>query len=158
MKQALGQANLPSRVAIGAPSSPGLRPHHAGEGNEPTRPWADPRPQLARLATPALVIKGSCDYLSWATGVDYRHALANAKLVYLHRAGHNAYQDQPAAFLATVRAFLTGRPLAIAPWTGTGVPSDYEGPDGHPIAGPVGSGPATLLAAMAGGLAPSSWR
>jgi proline iminopeptidase len=94
------------------------------------RPWADPRPQLARLSTPALVIKGSCDYLSWATGVAYRQALPAAQLVYLRRAGHNAYQDQPAAFLEVVRAFLTGRPLPIAPWTG-GVPADFEGPPGE---------------------------
>jgi proline iminopeptidase len=92
------------------------------------RPWADPRPALARLATPALVIKGSCDYLSWASGLAYRQALPNARLVYLHHAGHNAYQDQPAAFLAVVRAFLTGRPLPIAPWSGSGVPADFEGP------------------------------
>jgi len=95
------------------------------------RPWADPRPQLARQATPALVIKGSCDYLSWALGVHYRQALPNAELVYLHRAGHNAYQDQPAAYLAVVRAFLTGRPLPIAPQSGDGVPADYEGPEGQ---------------------------
>jgi proline iminopeptidase len=100
------------------------------------RPWADPRSQLARLPTPALVIKASCDYLSWATGVDYRQALPNAQLVYLHRAGHNAYQDQPAAFLAVVRAFLTGRPLPIPPQSGSGVPADYEGPEGHaPVPG-----------------------
>jgi proline iminopeptidase len=96
------------------------------------RPWADPRPVLARLATPALVVKGSCDYLSWASGVDYWQALPNAELVYLHRAGHNAYQDQPGAFLAVVRAFLTGRPLPIAPQSGSGLPADYEGPEGHP--------------------------
>jgi proline iminopeptidase len=95
------------------------------------RPWADPRPQLARLATPALVLKGSCDYLSWASGLAYRQALLNARLVYLQHAGHNAYQDQPALFLAVVRAFLTGRPLPIPPWTGSGVPADYEGPGGH---------------------------
>ena len=51
------------------------------------RPWADPRPGLA-----------------------YRHALANARLLYLDHAGHNAYQDQPAAYLAAVRSFLAGRP------------------------------------------------
>ena len=27
----------------------------------PARPWADPRPRLAGLATPALVIKGACE-------------------------------------------------------------------------------------------------
>jgi pimeloyl-ACP methyl ester carboxylesterase len=88
---------------------------------------ADPRPQLAHLATPALVLKGSCDYLSWASGLAYRQALPNARLVYLHHAGHNAYQDQPAAYLAVVRAFLTGQPLPIAPWTGSGAPADYQG-------------------------------
>jgi proline iminopeptidase len=92
------------------------------------RPWADPRPQLAHNPTPALVIKGSCDYLSWASGIHYQQALPNAKLVYLRRAGHNLYQDQPVAFLAVVRAFVTGRPLPITTWSGSGVPADYEGP------------------------------
>ncbi len=101
------------------------------------RPWADPRPALARLPTPALVLKGSCDYLSWATATDYRQALPQARLVYLRRAGHNAYQDRPALFLAVVRAFLTGRPLPIPPWS-DGVPADYEGPAGHPPACPDG--------------------
>jgi proline iminopeptidase len=91
------------------------------------RPWADPRPALAHLATPALIIKGSCDYLSWKSGTAYRQALPNAELVYLHHAGHNAYQDQPGLFLTVVRAFLTGQPLPIPPWTG-GVPADYQGP------------------------------
>jgi proline iminopeptidase len=92
------------------------------------RPFTDPRPALAHLATPALVIKGSCDYLSWSSGLAYRQALPGARLVYLRRAGHNAYQDQPAAFLAVVRAFLAGRPPPVPAWTGDGVPDDYEGP------------------------------
>jgi hypothetical protein len=58
----------------------------------------------------------------------YLQALPNAKLVDLHQAGHNADQDQPVAFLATVRAFLAGRPLPIAPWTASGVPADDQGP------------------------------
>ncbi|HZD02229.1 MAG TPA: alpha/beta fold hydrolase [Actinomycetes bacterium] len=90
------------------------------------RPWADPRPALARLQTPALVLKGSCDHLSWATGVDYRQALPNARLVSQHHAGHNAYQDQPALFSAVVRAFLAGRSLLVLPWMGSDVPADYE--------------------------------
>jgi hypothetical protein len=52
--------------------------------------------------------------------------------VYLRRAGHNLYQDQPAAFQAVVRAFFTGRPLPVAAWSGSAVPTDYEGPAGHP--------------------------
>jgi hypothetical protein len=81
--------------------------------------WADPWPALAGLATPALVLKGSCDYLSWGTAIDYRHALPQARLVYLHHAGHNAYRDQPARFLAVVRAFLTGRPSPFRPGPAT---------------------------------------
>jgi pimeloyl-ACP methyl ester carboxylesterase len=91
-------------------------------------PLPDPRPALAHLATPALVIKGSCDYLSWSSGLAYRQVLPNARLVYLHHAGHNAYQDRPAEFLATVRAFLAGRPLPVPAWTGDDAPADYEGP------------------------------
>jgi proline iminopeptidase len=92
------------------------------------RPWADPRPALARLRVPALVVKGSCDYLSWSSGLAYVRAVPGSSLAYLHHAGHNSYQDQPAAFLATVRAFLAGRPLPEGTPTGTAVPADYEGP------------------------------
>jgi proline iminopeptidase len=92
------------------------------------RPWADPRPALSRLHTPALVVKGSCDYLSWSSGLAYLRAVPGSRLAYLHHAGHNSYQDQPAAFLATVRAFLAGRPLPEPARTATAVPADYEGP------------------------------
>ena len=54
-------------------------------------------------------------------------ATVTARLVYLRQAGHNAYQDQPADFLAVVRAFLAGRPSPVPAWTGDGVPDDYEG-------------------------------
>ena len=47
--------------------------------------------------------------------------MPGARLVYLRQAGHNAYQDQPAAFLA-------GRPSPVPDWNGSGVPPDYEGP------------------------------
>jgi proline iminopeptidase len=92
------------------------------------RPWADPRPALAHLHLPALVVKGSCDDLSWASGLADRQALAGARLVYLHHAGHNTYQDQPAAFLAVLRAFLTDRPLPTPPLTTDSAPADYQGP------------------------------
>jgi len=93
-----------------------------------SEPAADPRPALAQQSTPALVIKGSCDYLSWSSAIAYRDALPNGQLIYLHAAGHNAYQDQPDQFLAALRAFLTGQPLPIAPWVGSALPGDYEGP------------------------------
>jgi proline iminopeptidase len=88
----------------------------------------DPRRALGRLRTPALIIKGSCDYAPWSSALDYRAALPTAQLVYLRGAGHQAYGDQPASYLAVVRAFLTGKQLPIAPYAGDAVPRDYEGP------------------------------
>jgi proline iminopeptidase len=91
-------------------------------------PPADVRPALSRLSTPALVLKGSCDYLSWSSALTYRSSLRGSQLVYLRGAGHNAYQDRPRIFLHVVRAFLTGRPLPVAPRATDLPPSDYEGP------------------------------
>jgi proline iminopeptidase len=122
----------PALHCRGAPAGPAL--HGLGfysyqfPQSAAARPWADPRPRLVGLATPALVVKGACDYLSWSSGLAYRQALPNAELVYLPQAGHNAYQDQPAAYLATVRAFLTGRSLPVPARTTGEVPADYEGP------------------------------
>jgi proline iminopeptidase len=84
-----------------------------------------PRPDLVHgltgVTTPALVIKGECDYLNWTSAVDYVRALPNARLVYLPGAGHNAYQDVPDRFLANVSAFLRG-----------GVPADARPADMRP--------------------------
>lgn len=91
-------------------------------------PPPDLRPALAGLPTPALILKGSCDYLSWSSAADYRRALPNSALLYLESAGHNTYQDRPAEVLAAIRAFLTGRPLPEAPYTGNSAPADYAGP------------------------------
>jgi proline iminopeptidase len=89
---------------------------------------ADPRRRLAGLRVPTLILKGSCDYLSWASAVEYRRVLPNGELVYLPGAGHNLYQDRPADVLATIRAFLTGAPPPIPPYPATAVPHGYQGP------------------------------
>ena len=57
-----------------------------------------PPTPAGRPGHPGPVVKGACDYLSWSSGLAYRQALPNAELVYLRQAGHNAYQDQPAAY------------------------------------------------------------
>lgn len=76
----------------------------------------DLRPALRGNLTPALVIKGACDYLSWQSAISYTSTFSNPSLVYLH-AGHNAYQDAPSQYLDAVRAFLAGlpQPAAIVP-------------------------------------------
>ncbi|TQS21196.1 alpha/beta hydrolase [Microbispora sp. KK1-11] len=89
-------------------------------------PLPDLRSALAATTTPALVLKGSCDYLSWSSAAEYRHVLRGAELVYLRHAGHDAYQDQPGLYMASLRAFLAGRP--VPEYEGDEPPADYEGP------------------------------
>ena len=88
----------------------------------------DPRPAIAGLDTPTLVVKGSCDYLSWSSAVDYTRALPQSRLLYLPAAGHNVQHDQAETVRQVVAAFLEGRPLPVAPVEGDRVPPDYAGP------------------------------
>jgi proline iminopeptidase len=83
---------------------------------------------LAGRDVPALVIKGRCDYLSWSSAVEYLRALPGARLLYLRGSGHNAYQDEPARYMAGVRAFLLGRALPERPYEGLRMLDGYEGP------------------------------
>jgi proline iminopeptidase len=91
-------------------------------------PHEDFLPDLAGREIPTLVIKGSCDYLSWSSAVEYLGALPNTRLLYLDGSGHNSYQDQPGRYMAGVRAFLLGHPLPEPPYEGRRMPEDYEGP------------------------------
>ena len=88
----------------------------------------DPHSALHSAAVPALVLKPSCDYLSWATALDYRDTMPNARLVYLDGAGHQAYQERPGPWFATVGAFLLDRPLPVPAYVGSAPPASFEGP------------------------------
>lgn len=90
--------------------------------------WRDPHAALRHLNTPALVIKGQCDYLSWSSAIDYRTTLPHTRLVHLPDAGHRAYAERPTAFFATVNAFLTGHAPPIPPYRATAPPPGYRGP------------------------------
>ncbi len=90
-------------------------------------PGRDPRAALRTDRTPALVLKGSCDYVAWPYAREYRDTLPNAALVYLPGAGHKAYYDQPGAYLAALRAFLRDQPLPTPPYTDAEPPPDYTG-------------------------------
>jgi proline iminopeptidase len=88
---------------------------------------ADYRADLGRFTIPTLVIKGSCDYLRWDSALEYLDAFSKgpSRLVYLRRAGHNAYQDEPEGFMANVRAFLRDLPPPDE-YRGRKAPEDYE--------------------------------
>ncbi|GAA1747613.1 hypothetical protein GCM10009734_64170 [Nonomuraea bangladeshensis] len=91
-------------------------------------PPSDPRPALAGLPTPTLIVKDSCDYLSWRSAVTYRDLLPNSRLIYLVGAGHNVYQGGHAMVPKAITAFLADRPLPLPPYTADTPPADYEGP------------------------------
>lgn len=124
-----------SGSALHCPGAGGPRPAVHGSGfyrlqypqSATAPPRVDPRPRLRGLPIPTLVLKGSCDYLSWRSAAGVREVLPRSTLVYLRGAGHNAYQDRPDDVLAAIRAFLTGRPAPVPPYAGTAVPADYEG-------------------------------
>jgi proline iminopeptidase len=92
------------------------------------KPHSDFLPDLARRTSPTLLIKGRCDYLSWSSAQEYREAIPDARLLYLKRSGHNAYQDEPRRYMAEVRAFLLDRPLPQHPYQGHRMPEEYQGP------------------------------
>ncbi|TDD93038.1 alpha/beta fold hydrolase [Actinomadura rubrisoli] len=75
----------------------------------------DPRPALRGTATPALVLRGECDYKKPELAREYRDTLPGAKLVQVRGAGHVIEAEQPAFYRAAVTAFLTGRPLPPSP-------------------------------------------
>lgn len=91
-------------------------------------PTPDLRPLLAAARTPALIIKGQCDYLSWSSADTYLRALPNARLVYLNNAGHNAYQDAPERYLDVLSDFLRDKRSAARQPVPATAPPGYQGP------------------------------
>ncbi len=82
---------------------------------------------LRSYKIPTLVFKGSCDYLTWASAIDYLNAFREgpAQLVYLSGAGHPVYQDMPYEFELNLKAFLNGQPVPDR-YPDKNVPADYE--------------------------------
>jgi proline iminopeptidase len=74
-------------------------------------PGPDLRAALAGTDVPALVVKGQCDYLDWASATGYLDVFGDSRLVYLPGTGHDLYVDAPAAVVGAVRAFLAGEPV-----------------------------------------------
>jgi proline iminopeptidase len=137
-----GDATMDARFRrLSAAASPGLTCAGKGTGGGDVgfyvnasmlRPsvtrGTDPHAALRQVHTPALIVKGSCDYLSWSSAIDYRETLPDAQLVYLTGAGHAVYAERPDVFFAEVDAFLSGRPLPVPARASTAVPPDYRGP------------------------------
>jgi pimeloyl-ACP methyl ester carboxylesterase len=90
----------------------------------------NPRTRLSSNHTPTLILTGACNYIKWAVTWQYKATLPNSTLLYFPHAGHVIYLDQPALYLASIRAFLLGTPLPLPPWTTAQPPDTLEGPAG----------------------------
>lgn len=91
---------------------------------------ANPRLLLASNHTPTLILTGACNYVPWAVTWQYKTTLPNSTLLYFTHAGHVIYLDQPALYLASIRAFLLGTPLPLPPWTTAQPPKTLAEPPG----------------------------
>lgn len=84
----------------------------------------DRRDQMSQNQTPALVLRGECDYLRWEVTREWRDVLPNARLVYIEGAGHLMQLDKPEEYLEAVRAFLLEEPLPQEPYTKDASPGE----------------------------------
>jgi proline iminopeptidase len=90
----------------------------------------NPRTRLSSNHTPTLILTGACNYIKWAVTWQYKATLPNSTLLYFPHAGHVIYLEQPALYLASIRAFLLGTPLPLHPWTTARPPDTLEAPTG----------------------------
>jgi pimeloyl-ACP methyl ester carboxylesterase len=85
-------------------------------------PAADPHSSLRNNRTPAILLFGECNYLSWAGAVDYRATFPNLNIYYFPRAGHYIQFEQPDLMRRVILAFLLDQPDAIPPYRGDADP------------------------------------
>ncbi len=71
----------------------------------------DPRPALRAVHVPALILRGSCDFMKPEVTAEYRSTLPDSELVLVDGAGHDISAGRPALYTALLTAFLLDRPL-----------------------------------------------
>ncbi|WP_157429905.1 alpha/beta hydrolase [Actinomadura oligospora] len=120
---------LVGKDTTSCPGTPPRTPHENRQGfyvNQVTskdfHKVPDPRPALRRVRTPALIMRGECDFIKWEATRDYRQTLPNSTLVMVKGAGHAIAGDQPAAYTDLLRAFLLGRRLPLPAYTSPDAP------------------------------------
>lgn len=109
---------------------PTNKPSRSGGGNyyanllilQSLRKAHDPRPNLASNQTPALILRGECDYIPWDSTYTYKQTLPNSSLVIIPKAGHALTEAQPEVVLSSIRAFLMDQELPVSPYTSSQPP------------------------------------
>jgi len=74
----------------------------------------DPRPVLASIETPVLILRGLCDYTVGHVAQDYLDALPAAAYVAVPGAGYLIWTEQAPLVTRVVSDFLLGRPVPLA--------------------------------------------
>jgi proline iminopeptidase len=136
-----GDAEVDARQdRVHAATAPALHcPGHAPQGLHGNGFFANQVPQSLRrpvlpplersaddARVPALVLKGRCDYLDWASAVEHLDAFPGSRLVYLPDAGHDSYRERPDAVVGAVRAFLGGGDVPGVLADPRTAPADYQ--------------------------------
>ncbi|KAA9379952.1 alpha/beta fold hydrolase [Microbispora cellulosiformans] len=122
LEASVSAAQCPGRPPASLPANrPGFYVNQMTIADARTLP--DPRPRLRTVTIPTLVMRGECDYKDWQVTYDYRRTLPDSTLVYVPHAGHAIAMDQPAVYLAVVRAYLLGHRLPLPPYTAATPPT-----------------------------------
>ena len=80
--------------------------------------YPDPRPSLRQGHTPALIMRGECEFLPFEVAYEYKQTLPNVTFLSIPNAGHALYGAQPDLILSILRAFLLDQKLPIQPFSG----------------------------------------
>jgi len=76
--------------------NPGLNPYVLLRLEDETEIAAgDPHATLRSHKTPAIMLRAQCDFVPWATAVDYRKTFADLKIYFIPKAGHFIQFEQP---------------------------------------------------------------
>lgn len=73
----------------------------------------DPRQELKGIDVPAVIVRGSCDYIDWRVSYEYLASMKNARYVAIPAAGHLVWLDQRSLHDDVLRAFIRGEPLPL---------------------------------------------
>jgi pimeloyl-ACP methyl ester carboxylesterase len=74
----------------------------------------DPRPALAELEIPTLIVRGFCDHVRWQVAYEYLQVLRDARQVSTSASGHLLWLEQPEILETVMLPFLAGQPVPLA--------------------------------------------
>jgi len=118
-----GSNKLPPMLAPASRSELGDNPYASLELLLGTlSPASDPHTILRSNKTPAIVLFGECEFLTWSSALDYRKTLPNLNIYYIPRAGHFMQLEQPELMMRVIRAFLLDQTDAVPPYSGDADP------------------------------------